>query len=411
MSRTAAAVIALVLTVLVVGLYGAGWRLQAPQGAQESQHDSLLATVVDVMSVEDPLVRAARLATALQGFGPEALSEIEEAWIEVVGDFESPATVELALLVEWWCRHDPEGAFGWLHGRNRLRDPTLMTSLMRTWATRDPVAASLMFETFPRRPNEDLSRLLNALVLGWSASGEPGIERWLIAYPKDVERQIALSGLVADKVRRLGIEETVRWVEALPDTIPSKFKMRAFRRVATAISEVDPVRAAAWAENHLEEEWGSGLPRRVAMQWSPLDGPAAMKWLRGLPASPDVAKAVGDAYRAWLRKDGEAAGSWLLAQEVDASLEPAMAVYAVDTARHDPEAALSWAARVQDDARHEETLERIAGIWLRRDPAAARSWIETSDLSDVAKTRVYAANERAKNRSRKKAPAPDQGSL
>ena len=52
-----------------------------------------------------------------------------------------------------------------------------MTALVRTWATRDPVAASLMLETFPRRPNEDMSRLLNALVLGWSASGQGGIEQ------------------------------------------------------------------------------------------------------------------------------------------------------------------------------------------------------------------------------------------
>ena len=267
-----------------------------------------------------------------------------------------------------------------------------------------------MLAELPQRQKKDtdfLSRLVNALVLGWNASGEPGVEEYLIALPSEVIRQTALSGLAADKVRRHGVEETIRWAEALPDDAPVKFKLRAFRRVASAVADVDPLRAAAWAESHLDGEWGTDLPRRVAAYWSQQDPQSAMEWLRGLPASPDLHRAFEEAYRTWLNQDREAARAWLLEQELDASLDPVVAVYALRTARDDPEAALPWAARVQHPTRRDETLERIARAWMLRDPDAARAWIETSDLSEHARARVHAANEKAKQQARRRAAAPN----
>jgi hypothetical protein len=405
MNRSAAAAIGLVLAALAFLLYASGWRVHKPLSDHAPPYDSLAASVLDVMSVEDPLARAARLATLLQGFGPIGVREIQEAWTVAVRDVEAPATVELALLVEWWCRHDPEGAFRWLQHRHRLRDPTLMTALVRAWATRDPVAASAMLATLPQRQNMDLSLLRYALAMGWNASGQPGVEEYLIALPSGADRQIALSGLIADKVRRDGVEETIRWAEALPDDAAAKFKLRAYRRVASAIADVDPIRAAAWAESQLDGEWGTGLLRRVAGHWSLQDGQSAMQWLRGLPASPDLPGAFEEAYRTWLSSDREVARAWLREQELDASLDPAIALYALSTARDDPPAALPWAARVQDETRRDETLEKIARTWLHRDPDAARAWLETSELSEAARKRAYAAQEKAEMRAKKRAAA------
>ena len=396
----AAAIGLVVILVLAFVLYDSGERDDPPRSGAAARHGSLAAAVDDVLSGEDQLTRAAELATALQGFGPEALADVEEAWATIEEDTGGSKTLELTLLVGWWCRYEPEGAFSWLNGKYRHLNPVMMTTLVRCWATRSPIAASRAVTSLPKvRQTQDTPQLINAVVIGWNASGESGVEEFLMALSSDVNRQIALTALANAKVRRDGVEEAIRWAQALPDSASGDFKQQAHRRVATAIAGVDPIRAAGWAETLLAGEWGTGVPRRVAQRWSQEDGQAAMEWLRSLPTSPDLPKAFEDTYRRWLSNDREAALEWLPDQKRDASLDPAVSLYAQSVARDDPEAALPWAAQVQDATRRDETLEQIARIWMRRDGDTARAWIETSDLSDNARQRVYAAAE--KNRARK----------
>lgn len=405
-NRPVAATIGLVLTAMAFLLYASGCGVEdgPAQNDQAPRYESLTAAVADVMTLEDPLVRAARLATALQGFDWEAIGEVHEAWGMVADGINGSQSVELALLIDWWARHDPEGAFKWLHEKRRQRNPILLTALVRSWATRAPIAASRAVDALPKRRDQNLSYVFDAVAQGWNASGQPGVEEYLIALPSDVNRQIALTGLVVDKVRRDGVEETIRWAEALPDDAAADFKQLAFRRVAGAVADVDPIRAAAWALSQRDGELGVGLPRSVAQHWSKKDGQSAMEWLRGFPDAPDVARAFEEGYRTWLSTDREAARAWLREQELDASLDPVVAIYARSTAREDPEAALPWAARLQDEVRRDETLEKVARAWMHRDPDAARAWLETGELSDAAKKRVYTAHEKAKARAAKKLP-------
>lgn len=406
-NRPVAANLGFVLTALAFLFYASGCGVQdsGTQRDHAPRYDSLTAAVADAMSLEDPLARAARLATALQGFDREALGEVLEAWVLVADGIDGSQTVELALLIDWWARYDPEGAFTWLHERRRQGNPVLLTALVRSWATRAPLAARRAIDALPRRREQDSTQVIRALVQGWNASGTPGVEAYLIALPSDVNRQVALTGLTIDKVRRDGVEETIRWAEALPDDAPGDFKQLAFRRVAGAIADVDPIRAAAWAESQRDGQWGAGLARSVAQKWCDKDGRSAMEWLRGLPNpdSADVARAFEEGYRTWLSTDGEAARAWLREQELDASLDPVVAIHARSTAREDPEAAIPWAARIDDEVQRNETLEKIAQAWMHRDPDAARVWLEKGELSDIAVQRVYASHERVKARAAKQA--------
>jgi len=263
-----------------------------------------------------------------------------------------------------------------------------------------------------KRRDGTLHQLVSALVRGWNASGEPGVEEYLIAMPSDVNRQAGLSALALDKAWRSGIQETIRWAEALPDDAPRDFKQLAFRRVAGAITDIDPIQASAWAEKQRGGEWGTGLARSVAQKWAREDGEAAMNWLRGLPDanSADIARAFEEGYRSWLSTEPEFARAWLREQELDASLDPVVALYAKSLSRDDSEAGISWAERIEDEGRREEALEKIVRVWLHRDPDAARAWLESGELSDVVVERVYAAHERVsaredKRRARQRAKA------
>ena len=82
-----------------------------PQPDRVPEYENLTSAVADAMSVEDPLARAAQLATALQGFNEESLGEVREAQALIEGGHNGSQTVELALLVDWWARYDPDGAF------------------------------------------------------------------------------------------------------------------------------------------------------------------------------------------------------------------------------------------------------------------------------------------------------------
>ncbi len=403
MNRRLAAPLGVVVIVVALLFIASGCSVQdsGTQGDHAPRHESLTAAVADAMSLEDPLARAARLATALQGFDEESLGEVHEARIVVEKGIDGSQTVELALLIDWWARYDPEGAFTWLLKSRRQGNPVLMTALVQSWATRAPIFASRAIEVLSARP-QDSSQIIRALVQGWNASGAPGVEEYLIALKSDVSRQVALTGLAIQKVQRDGVEETIRWAEALSGDAAGDFKQLAFRRVAGAVAGVDPIRAAAWAERQRGGQWGVGLARAVTQKWCEQDGQSAMEWLRGLPdpGSADVARAFEEGYRTWLNTDREAARAWLHEQELDSSLDPVVAIYARSTAREDPEAAIPWAARINDEVQRNETLEKIAQAWMHRDPDAARVWLEKGELSDLAVQRVYASRERAKERAK-----------
>lgn len=383
---------------------GCDGQKSAPQSDRVPEYENLTSAVADAMSVEDPLARAAQLATALQGFNEESLGEVREAQALIEGGLPGSQTVELALLVDWWARYDPDGAFTWLKTNRRQGNPVILTSLVYSWASREPVFASMGIEVLSPRQQE-AHQVVSALVQGWNASGAPGLEEYLIGLRSDVSRQIALTDLAVDKVKRGGIDDTILWVEALPDGSDGDFKQLAYRRVAGAIAGVDPIRAAAWVESERDGPWRDGLARAVSQKWAQEDGQAAMEWLRGLPdpESIDVARAFEESYRTWLTRDREAARAWLPEQELDVSLDPVLAVYSRSLAREDPESAIPWAGRITEPVRREETLEKIAQAWMHQNPAAASAWLEKGEIPEVAVRRIHASLERSKERARQRA--------
>ena len=383
---------------------GCDGQKSAPPSDRVPEYENLTSAVAHAMSVEDPLARAAQLATALQGFNEESLGEVREAQALIEGGLHGSQTVELALLVDWWARYDPDGAFTWLKNSRRQGNPVIMTNLVYSWAVREPVFASMGIEVLSPRQQE-AHQVVSALAQGWNASGAPGVEEYLIGLRSDVSRQVALTGLAVDKVKRGGIDETILWVQDPPDGSAGDFKQLAYRRVAGAIAQVDPIRAAAWVESERDGPWGDGLARAVSQKWSQQDGQAAMEWLRGLPdpESTDVARAFEEGYRVWLSTDRETARAWLPEQELDLSLDPILAVYSRSIAREDAEAAIPWAGRITDPLRRNETLEKIAQAWMHQNPEAASAWLEKGELPEVAVRRVHASLERAKERAKARA--------
>jgi hypothetical protein len=202
-------------------------------------------------------------------------------------------------------------------------------------------------------------------------------------------------------VYRDGLEETFRWAEALADD-PDRFKLNVFRRVGTWAAEVDPQRAAAWAAEHGEAEYGKGLYRRVGIRWAWQNGATAMAWLATLPAGKERDAGVQETYRAWLSRDPGAAKGWLRAAELEQWLEPALALYVKSMARESPEEALEWTALIRDAERRREATIKIGQYWHGVDPEAARAWLDQSGLPE--KDREWILNPPGGARGRRTAP-------
>jgi hypothetical protein len=346
---------------------------------------TVAASVLGALSIDDALSRAALLAALLQGLGPDAVSEVKIAWERHTENGRGDPGAELLLIVEWLARHDPEGAYKWVQGRGR-RNPVVLRGLIRAWAARDPAAAREVIskETSTR----DSDQLTSAFVEGWLDSGLPGVEEYLAEMPPSNEQQYAIAALARRLILRNGIDAALRWVEALPDEAPRRFKLQAYRRVASAVADIDPQRAAHWAEKQLAGDFGDGVPRRVGVSWSAQDGEAAMTWLASLPAVDHLPLAVNWTYREWLRHDREGALRWLREAEPNPTFEPAISLYALTTALDDLQTSLEWAQRLQDEELRHQTLEKLARAWLANDPEAARAWIEGSELPEAARKRV-----------------------
>lgn len=339
--------------------------------------------------------RTTRVAALLAPLGPEALGDVRAAYDGVVLDV---GDVELVLLLDWWAGFDPEPALAWAHSSGIGWHPAVISAAVRSWARRDPDAAS--------RGLRDLAvddRLMTAgllgLVRGWEESGRPGLEEYLERTAGGDEASIrAIDALARGKVLRDGPEAGIAWAEGLPDRddgSPSDFKVNAYRRVASAVVGVDPQRAAEWIAGLRGGKYSSGLLFRTATSWAEHDGEAAMRWLSTLPADRDLPLAVQEAYRMWASRDRDAAFEWIRNAKLEPWLDPAVDTYAITRYRVSPQEAIDWALKIHDSQRREQVLVRIAATWLIDAPDDAQAWIDRSDLGEEAKQKIAKLRDQA----------------
>lgn len=379
-------------TLVLLGLaFGLGWwaghepvppsRIRGGTGS--APVDASVVALREALLDSDVLERTAKLGRLLQGLGPDALDEVRAAYD---GVFLDQGDIDLVLLAEWWARFDPQAAFDWAHEEWRAEHPGVVRTVLRAWAREDPEAALAAASTAGQQSLRNSYR--QAVIAGWEESGRSGLLEFVEQLPPGGERQRAIATLARRMVLRHGVEESFRWAESVPDG-EGEFKLNVFRRVGSAAAEVEPERAAAWAERHEAGDFGNGLPRRVAVRWAKRDGAAAMAWLATLPAGRNRDDGVREGYRSWLRHDKEAAKAWMRSTELAEWNEPALSLFAMMVAQENPQEGVEWASRIRDDARRDGTIVLLGRIWLRQDAEAARAWMDGANLDPDTKRRMF----------------------
>ena len=326
--------------------------------------------IQEVLLIEDHLARAERLAATLQTLEPEALEDALAAYETVyldIGDF------ELEMLADWWARFDPEAALAWAQSDWRNAHMGVLEAVLRAWARIDPQAALAEAES-ETRPIQQVT-LLAAVLRGWEEAGHPGALEFAMSVPG--EQGMRLNAvMVRRRVMRTGADATIEWFESLPGSILGA-KKELQKRVATAIADVAPEKAAAWVEPYMAERDRTRLAHRVGARWARTDPEAAMAWLESLPESMDRDFGVKETYRSWFRYDRQRAWSWLVDQKPEPWLDEALAMYAQSWQRAHPKdgaTALAKALEISEEELRWTTVMNTWKAWAQTDFKPAGTW-------------------------------------
>ncbi len=344
----------------------------------------LIGQVTDILLLPDPILRMERLAALLGHLDSSSLEQVREAYASILFEL---GDLEIILFAEWWARFDPESAFKWTRSRWEANVPSVTASVVRAWARIDPGAA---YRAAGLRDTQDrpFSPYVVAVIRGWAESGKPGLDEFIASLPANHESR-ATTVFLRRKIRRDGPVPTIAWAEAAP----TELKLKIYQRTASALAEVDPQTATAFAEKHMNGDFGKWLPRRVATRWAKSDPEAALAWLATLNPGTNRDDAVTEAYRRWLGRNPGEAREWML-ENVKVSdkrwLEPAMSLYAHEISFDAPKEAAEWAKKMVHDP--ELKIGAIANpvrSWVLQDEAAARAWVATeSGLSEKFQKKV-----------------------
>jgi hypothetical protein len=326
--------------------------------------------IQEALLVEDALGRAERLAAILQTLEPEALEDAKAAYDSVyldIGDF------ELEMLADWWARFDPEAALAWARSDWRAAHMGVLEAVLRAWARIDPQAALAEAES-ENRPIQQVT-LVSAVLRGWEEGGHPGALDFAMTLPGEYGMRVN-AVMIRRRVMRTGADATIEWFESLPGVMDGT-KKDIQKRVATAVADVAPEKAAAWVEPYMAKRDRTRLAHRVGARWARQDPEAAMAWLESLPESMDRDFGVKETYRAWFRHDRERAWAWLVEQEPEPWLDEALAMYAQSWQRVHPKdggTALAKALEIADEELRWTTVMNTWKAWLRADAKPAAEW-------------------------------------
>jgi len=370
--------------------------LRARSGNESLVLPAPAGDIRDALLHPDPLQRAAKVAILLDSLPPSALPDVRQAYDTAVLDL---GDIELVLLAEWWSEFDPEGAFEWTRKEWVADHPRVVLAILRAWGRQDHAAAAAVAARFSAAPAGDV--YMGAVVSGWAESGEPGLMEFIETLSIGGTRQRALTSAIRLRVLQDGPEATMQWAEQLPMDA-TKFRMQSLRRVASAVAEVDPEAARAFAVRNSAPEFVAKLYSRVATVLV-RDQPAeTMAWIAGLPPGRDKTDAASEAFRLWLALDEPAATRWIRGIKLEPALDGAVSVYARNLSLEDPELALEWAGRIHDEELRWPAVGGIARFWYLDDPESATTWVDAnSDIPDLYRRKIFQVPQGMKRRHKR----------
>lgn len=232
-----------------------------------------------------------------------------------------------------WMAEDPAGFHRWLLRRGMAPDARVTGDLFRAWAKKDPEAAMRAAFNLP----QDFNRGLMALnIVMETAINQPG----------GLERVLKWAPAAEEQLQRWGWAKS-EWVKSAP---PEEI-------------------GAMLAGSANGEKYSGALTAYFAGHWAGRDLPAALAWMRSLPA--DLRSRASEGIMSqWAQTDPAAALEYLAGQASSAERGEARDALAA-LAKTDPRAAVEWGDKNLGLA---DSMGGIFGTWCAADSGEAKAY-------------------------------------
>lgn len=361
--------VALIAIALAIGYFVAlPDALRAPSDRSETA-----SAVRTALAKPNELESAADLAPMLASVDAGNLDA-------TVGEYEAafagmgPGAAAMELLAEAWSKIDAASALQRIRGWEPNQRNLALPFLMRSWARRDLASARAAVETI--EPAELRDTAAAAVILGWADSADPAIwDAYVAGLPFGSNAAYDLMWRIG---AREGIDGLLRRAESVPEDAADGFRRLALRHAVDIAAQIDPERAAAFAEQHGASV--GDLERLVARRWAENDGLRATQWALSRPTGHD--KSLRAAFESWLSSERQAAMDWAQQQPEEVVVR-VLDLYMPALGKTDPKRALEISAGIADPAQRRQTQLQLARNWLAQQPEIAASWLEQNGLADL----------------------------
>jgi hypothetical protein len=365
------------------------------------------ANLSEILMIEEPLIRVERVAHYLQGAGYESLADVRHTFEHALLD---RGDLEYALFIDWWSRFEPRKAYEYtIGGKLRGEHGRLRAVAARAWARQDPQGAleSNYFRDARSLDGSYDSDMLDALVVGWWESGEPGLEEFLsgLTLPTDVTR--GMRTYARRWIFRDGAKEALEGI-LREDRFPPGHHRLMVAGALTVIAHEDPELAIEWIpvaeENGIDTRT---FQMRIAGGWGHHDPPAAMAWVLSLAGGNDRGMAVRRIADEWQAKDPDAFFAWLEQQQGEADLD-------IDTVRYislrtlvfSAPSAVDWSRAtkllnsIESENRREAAEIWLLQVWHYLAPEGLQAWVDENPEFFAADRLAKAESIRAQDKRR-----------
>lgn len=320
------------------------------------------------------------------------------------------------LLFSRWAEIDPQGALA--HANSMGRGGMFVKpTVLRSWASIDPVNAAKYFEENPRefggtrfgRGGGEAS----VIAREWAKVDPAGALEWAqglegsdgnsavisvigeIAGSNPMEAAQMASTLSADEQGRAYAEIAEQWAskdfaatESWIQSLSGDAKQEALRSAIGVLADSDPKAASAKLSLMSAGAEKDRTVRNVASAWSRESPDQAAAWL--LDQTPEgMGDAINDVVQNWTRQDAEGARSFIEAQAVGEVRDSATQAYLRANRSGEPVESMALAETITDESTRSEAVAITAARWMREDEDAAKAYLETSTaVSDEMKKRL-----------------------
>ncbi len=308
-------------------------------------------------------------------------SQIQDALSEVEKTVREPQQKVMfySLLLGQWAETDGRAAMKYAQEKlekGSMFDMGVTSSVLGTWAHRDPEAVWKWLETERTDDGNDRTRMMaiSSVFAGMASNNlESAFSR--LASLDDQTRTMALNGIAMSA----GDEDSRRRILARSATLPPEQR-----------NQIRQATIGQWTMSNSDEAiaWIRSLP---ADEQKPLRESAGQMMLMMKPAAAadfmlegaeekDKPQLYNRVAMQWAGQDARAAGEWLTKQPQGPELDSARQTFAGVVAQRDSAAAMDWARSVQDENQRVQSVGMVYQMWRGKDAKAADAALAGSGL-------------------------------